>query len=430
MSRDGLEVLDGCAGLPLHEVDAGENVVGLSMIAGGIGEGFVGDLGGSVEVSFEELELGELEAGQLGCGTTQDVMAASGKEGDLLVFAALAIDVHAVDHLAHVFPEADAALFHRADLVVEVVDENPTLTHGEIDRFAPDGFGLSIVRADFGVVTFEIGTRLHGGGQGARVWVSPTSIVWVSIALIRHSVEKRNDLCFIGVFERGVLNGSEQGLEAFHRLSSRVDQRLDLIVEIGVADIVHVDGAERVSGRGGDDDVIVRVDAGVGGGWSEHRLQQDEEAAAIVAADGQMEKDVGVENYLCERSVHEGRESFVLRTVFDPDGVEMDVFGEGAEPGKDVDDRGGVGRKLGLVDGRGELRRRRKIKGQRDVLGEVEAAVVQRVVADVGAECVAAGARGSGGGDFGVDLFADLLTDWSGVGEVGVVAADMSAVAM
>ncbi len=91
--------------------------------------------------------------------------------------------------------------------------------------------------------------------------------------------------------------------------------------------------------------------------------------------------------------------------------------------GKDVDDLGGVGGKLGLVDGGGQFGRRRQVERQRDVLGEVETAVVQGVLADVAAESVAAGAGGGGGGEFGVDLVANLLADGGGVGEIGIVAA-------
>ena len=63
--EDLLEVVDGGAGLALHQVDAGEDVVGAGMVAVGVGEHLVGDLGGAVEVTFEDLHLGELQAGEL-----------------------------------------------------------------------------------------------------------------------------------------------------------------------------------------------------------------------------------------------------------------------------------------------------------------------------------------------------------------------------
>ena len=235
--------------------------------------------------------------------------------------------------------------------------------------------------------------------------------------------DEGNDVGLVGEVEGGILYGFEQRREALHGLGAGVDERLDLVVQIDVADVVHVDGAERLCGGRGDDDVVVGIDAGVGGRGSEHGLEQDEEAAAIVAADRQPKIDVGVEDHLRERIVNAVGEIFVVGAMFDPEGVEMNVLGEGAEEGKDVDDLGGVGRQLGLVGDGGELRRRREVEGERDVLGEVEAAVGEGVLADVGAEGVAAGACGGRGGDRGVDLFADFAADGGGGGEVGVVAA-------
>ena len=95
--------------------------------------------------------------------------------------------------------------------------------------------------------------------------------------------------------------------------------------------------------------------------------------------------------------MHAGGEVFVLGTMFDPDGVEVNIFSEGSEERQNVDDLCGVGRQFGLVRGRGQLGRRRQVERQRDVLGEVETAVGQSVVADVGAEGVPAGAGGGGG---------------------------------
>ena len=43
-------------------------------------------------------------------------------------------------------------------------------------------------------------------------------------------------------------------------------------------------------------------------------------------------------------------DGLVVGAVLDPDGVEVDGLGEGAEEREDVDDLGGVGGELGLVD--------------------------------------------------------------------------------
>jgi hypothetical protein len=108
----------------------------------------------------------------------------------------------------------------------------------------------------------------------------------------------------------------------------------------------------------------------------------------------------------------------------DPDAVEVDVLGEGAEKRKNVDDLGGVGRKVRLFDRRVELRGRIEIERERDVLGEIQARLRESVLADVGAESVAVIAGlGCGGGECLVDLIANRLADRSGVLEVGVIAA-------
>ena len=219
--------------------------------------------------------------------------------------------------------------------------------------------------------------------------------------------QQGGDVGLVGEVERSVLHGLQQRDEALHGRAAGVDQRLDLVVEIGVADLVHVDGAERLACGRDDDDVVAAVDARVGRRWREHGLEQNEEAAAIVAADRDVEIDVRVEHHAGERIVDDLEQGFVLRPMLDPDGVEMNVFGELAQQGKNVDDLGGVGRKLGLVDGGGELGRRREVERERDVLRQVEAAVGEGVLADVGAEGVAAVAGVGRGGELGVDLVAD-----------------------
>jgi hypothetical protein len=111
--------------------------------------------------------------------------------------------------------------------------------------------------------------------------------------------------------------------------------------------------------------------------------------------------------------------------MFYPDGVEVNIFGEGSEERKNVDDLGGVGREFGLVDGGGQLGWRRQVKSQRDVLGKVEAAIGQRVFPDIAAEGVAAGAGRGRGCKLSVDLFANPGAHWAGGGEIGVIAANI-----
>ncbi len=81
--KDLLEVADGRARLALHEIDSSEDIVGLSVVSFGIGEDLVGDIGGSDQVTLEDLHLGKLQAGQLCCGAAENVVTALGEEGNL-----------------------------------------------------------------------------------------------------------------------------------------------------------------------------------------------------------------------------------------------------------------------------------------------------------------------------------------------------------
>ena len=74
--------------------------------------------------------------------------------------------------------------------------------------------------------------------------------------------------------------------------------------------------------------------------------KQNEKTAAIVAADRKAEIDVRVQDHARERIVKTAGERFVVGAVLNPDGVEVNVLGEGSEQRKDVDDLGGVGREL------------------------------------------------------------------------------------
>ena len=75
----------------------------------------------------------------------------------------------------------------------------------------------------------------------------------------------------------------------------------------------------------------------------------------------------------------------------------------------DAGDLGGVGWQLGLVRGQGEVRRH--IERQRNVLSDVAAGVVERVLGDKGAERLVRGARRLGAADRRRHLGAYLGAD-------------------
>ena len=73
-------------------------------------------------------------------------------------------------------------------------------------------------------------------------------MVWVSIGFDQALGDEGDDVGLVGELQGGVLDGLEQGLEAIHGAGAGVDHGLDLVVEIGVTDVVHVDGAKRLAG--------------------------------------------------------------------------------------------------------------------------------------------------------------------------------------
>ncbi len=192
-----------------------------------------------------------------------------------------------------------------------------------------------------------------------------------------------------------------------------------------MADLVHVDGAERITGGRGYDDVVVAIDAGVGRRGREHGFKQDKEAAAVVAADRHVQIDIRVQDHAGQRIVDQLGKVIIIGAMRYPDGVKIDVFAELPQQGKDVDDLRGVGGKLSLIDGGRKLRGRGEIERKRDVLREIERAVGEGVLADIGAESVAAVAGIGGGGEVGVDLVANGLAHGGRCGEIGIVAADV-----
>ena len=58
-------------------------------------------------------------------------------------------------------------------------------------------------------------------------------------------------------------------------------------------------------------------------------------------------------------------------------------------------------------------------------MGEIQAGIAEGVIANVAAEGVSAGASLGGVSHLGVDLIADFEANGGGVGEIGVVTADV-----
>ena len=206
---------------------------------------------GAVHVAGEELGLGEVEAGELAGTAVDDLLGGVGDEGDLLVAVVFAGDVHAVDDGADVVAEAGAVALHGGELIVEVLGEDPAVAHVEVDGVAAGGLGLALVDEHLGVVALLVDAvdvldaGIGAGGQGQ------VDGHGVGLDGLDHALgDEGDDVGLVVELERGVLHGLEQRLEAVHGAGAGVDEGLDDVVEVGVADLVETDGALGGGARG------------------------------------------------------------------------------------------------------------------------------------------------------------------------------------
>ena len=233
--------------------------------------------------------------------------------------------------------------------------------------------------------------------------------------------DERDDVAAKGVFERRLADRLQERQQAVHRGGPGIEQRLELEMQIGVANLVH---ADLVIARGrGDDDVIGAIDAGVGLTRIEQRLQHDGEAALRGRVCRHFEIGVRADDHSGQRVMQAVDDGVVLRAHADPDVMEVDFACQFADKGQDFDYLGRVRRHLGERHAVGQLRRRRGVEGERNILREVVAGVRKLVLADVGAELVAGVLRFGRGLNGGIDLIADLLADGCGLVQAGVITA-------
>src|SRR5208283_4125711 len=101
------------------------------------------------------------------------------------------------------------------------------------------------------------------------------------------------------------------GLLAVNGAGARVEQRIDHVVEVSVAQVVQAQGPIH---RGNHHHVIGAVDAGVHHARRQQRLDHHNEAPAVVGGGRHLEIGVGGDNHLRERIVQLVG-GFVVRVV-------------------------------------------------------------------------------------------------------------------
>jgi hypothetical protein len=236
------EALGGFVGVAFHEIDASEDVGGAAVVRGGVGEGLFGEIGGSARVTFHEVEFGEVHAVE-GAGLGMGVERIRGglfEEEDLFSVAALAVEIHAVDHGSDLVAKAVAVVLHDAEAVVEVLGEDPALALVEGNEVVAGDGGLGVVGSFLEVVSFEFGA---GPGTGESAGRRRGDDVHVRFDGLDEALgDEGDDVALVGELERSVLDATEKGLEALHGLAAAVDLGFDQVVEIDVADLFQVDG--------------------------------------------------------------------------------------------------------------------------------------------------------------------------------------------
>src|SRR5882757_11388150 len=191
---------------------------------------------------------------------------------------------------------------------------------------------------------------------------------------------KRNDIVLVVEIERSILHSLEQRLQAIGCGCARIDQRLDLIVKVDVADVVKVDTACALlcccylrcdRRRRRDNKIICAVDTRIHIGGSEHGLKQNSKPPSIVGRDRLLKEDVRIEHSARQRIVHLSHGGLILCAMTYPDEVQVRLLGKGTKKREHVDHLICVRRHLRLIGGGGQLRRWCEIECERDVLRKV-----------------------------------------------------------
>ena len=233
--------------------------------------------------------------------------------------------IHAIDHLADAFLEALRLPFESGEGVIEVLRQHIAVGHGLLDGVAADGFGcldrgIVLVGGRFQIAAPDIGGNLVDGDAG---------IHGPGLDRANHALDDQgHDVAAIGVIEGRILNRLEKGQKPVQGGRASVQQRLNLVMKVGVANLPHVDG----SVDGGRDHYIVgSVDPGIGLCGVEQRLDHHQKAPPVGGAGRRLEVDAGIVNHLGQRVVELAQLLVVLRANMEPDHVQIDQLSKAAQ---------------------------------------------------------------------------------------------------
>ena len=231
---------------------------------------------------------------------------------------------------------------------------------------------------------------------------------------------QRHRVGAVAELEGRLANLLQDGLGAVDGVGARIEERFDDVMQIGVAHIAH---ANLAVDRGHNHHVVGAVDARIDGARREHRLNENDEPAAVIRSCRHFEIEIGVDDHLRERIVYLVGH-FIVGMVNDkPDAVQVDRIREIFQVRHNAGHLGCVGRHLGQVGCCFEIGRRREVERERDVLRDVQIRSRHPVLRDEKTNSIALGARIFAGGHGFVDLRTYLLAHRCAGIETRVVAA-------
>ena len=271
-------------------------------------------------VAGSQQRLRVVERGRLpGIGCAHHLRGGLGGELDLLRVLALLAHVQVVEHVAVGVLQADRVLvgLELEQLPVEVEREDEAFLLRPVHGGAAGGLGGGVAGIDL--------ARLDGADQ--------------------RLVHQQHDVALEAVVHGRRLHAQLQHLQAAHGGAALQGQGIEDEVQVGVADLVHGDGA---AGRRHHQEVVGAVVAGVDLAGRGQRLQVDGHVPSGIAGDGQAQVGVGAQDHLRDGGRELLGEGVEVRLVLLVDGVQPRRLVEALEHGHEAQHVAGVGRQVGF----------------------------------------------------------------------------------
>ena len=232
---------------------------------------------GRGHVSAGQPRLGQIQARQLArLALHQHVLIRFLVEFNVAGAMHLLVHIHAVDHFADGVGQAGRVFFKLNQLLIKILRENESLGHVVVHRGQAYGIDLLLVDLPLMLVARQVGAVDAGGNLvHGNAGVHGPRLDGLDQALDG----QRHGVVAIAELDRSFANLLQNRLGAVDGVGARIEQRLDHVMQVGVAHIAHANLA--VDGRN-HHDVIGAVDAGIDGARREHGLDDHDKPAPLI----------------------------------------------------------------------------------------------------------------------------------------------------